>query len=310
MSIDNATQDQTVKTEKKMKKKAPAAAVGNEDQPPTKKKKKVQVQPSVDSAIPPSASSIAMREAEKDGSLGDKKKKKQKRQKVEIEQQQQRAESEQQKRSEEEPNPKKKKKKKKELKGILKVKSAEINSSPPPPPPPHLDDVEDDAGAEGENDAEAAGGNDAGAEGALLVNPSFQPRADGASSSSPADPKKDKMKKKKEIKRAAKATAQEARKNDEGEEIRVLEARQYLKTWKEDKQMWKFNKNRQTWLLKNLFHPSAFDDELFSILVEYLRPLKGNARAETIKQAEAKVNEDAVQFLEAERARVVVQMLA
>ena len=70
------------------------------------------------------------------------------------------------------------------------------------------------------------------------------------------------------------------------------------------------SKARQTWLLKNLFHPSAFDDELFSILVEYLRPLKGNARAETIKQAEAKVNEDAVEFLLAERARVVVQMLA
>ena len=54
----------------------------------------------------------------------------------------------------------------------------------------------------------------------------------------------------------------------------------------------------------------ALDDWSFSILVDYLRPLKGNAREETIKQAEAKVNEDGVDFLQAERARVIAQMLS
>ena len=138
-----------------------------------------------------------------------------------------------------------------------------------------------------------------------LVNPSFQPSATSSSNS-----KKDKMRKKKEMKRAAKATAQEAKKNDAGEEIRRVEAREYLRCWKEDKTNWKFNKTRQTWLLKNLFLPEALNDETFGIALEYLRPLKGNAREETIKQAEAKVNESGVEFLQAERARLVAQMLA
>ena len=138
-----------------------------------------------------------------------------------------------------------------------------------------------------------------------LVNPCFQPSAD-----SNAISKKDKMRKKRELKRAAKSSAQEAKKNDAGEEIRRLEAQEYLRCWKSDKDRWKFNKNRQTWLLKNLFLPDALDDDTFGILLEYLRPLKGKAREETIKQAEAKVNESGVDFLQAERARVVAQMLA
>jgi len=149
----------------------------------------------------------------------------------------------------------------------------------------------------------------------LLVNPSFQPKSSSsaASSSSSSSSKKDKMRKKREMRSAAKATAQEAKKNDAGEEIRRVEAKEYLRSWKHDKSNWKFNKNRQTWLLKNLFvddDDDALDDEAFGILLEYLRPLKGKAREETIKQAEAKVNESGVEFLQAERARLVAQMLA
>jgi len=150
-----------------------------------------------------------------------------------------------------------------------------------------------------------------------LENPSFRPSgdsaedADGQSCSLPSlKKKKEKMRAKKEEKRAKKASAQEKKTNSEGEEIRVLEAKEYLGMWKRDKDSWKFNKTKQTWLLKNMFHKDALDDSSFSILVDYLRPLKGKAREETIKQAEAKVNEDGVDFLQAERARVIVQMLA
>lgn len=154
---------------------------------------------------------------------------------------------------------------------------------------------------------------------APLENPSFRPNGDGAEgvegadgqSSSPSlKKKKEKMRAKKVEKRAKKASAQEKKTNSEGEEIRVLEAKEYLAMWKRDKDSWKFNKTKQTWLLKNMFHEDALDDSSFSILVDYLRPLKGKAREETIKQAEAKVNEDGVDFLQAERARVIVQMLA
>jgi len=180
---------------------------------------------------------------------------------------------------------------KKKLKGILKPSTASDASS-------SIEGKEDGGGKE---EVEP-----------LLVNPFFQPKpSSAASSSSSLSSKKDKMRKKLEMRRAAKATAQEAKKNDAGEEIRCVEAKEYLRSWKHDKSNWKFNKSRQTWLLKNLFvDDNALDDEAFGILLEYLRPLKGKAREETIKQAEAKVNESGVEFLQAERARLVAQMLA
>jgi len=198
----------------------------------------------------------------------------------------------------------------KKPKSILKVKNKKTKASSPKTP---LTDVDDDISAEvleqlAVNEDEAP-----------QTNPSFQPRPDDGVSGGEKDDsvaasasklKKEKMRKKKEKKRAIKATAQEAKTNSDGDEIRILEAKEYLRLWKHDKESWKFNKNRQTWLLKNMFHKDALEDSSFSILVEYLRPLKGNAREETVKRAEAKVNEDGVDFLQAERARVIVQMLS
>ena len=99
-----------------------------------------------------------------------------------------------------------------------------------------------------------------------LENPSFRPSggsaedADGQSSSSPSlKKKKEKMRVKKEEKRAKKASAQEKKTNSEGEEIRVLEAKEYLEMWKRDKDSWKFNKTKQTWLLKNMFHKGQYE---------------------------------------------------
>jgi len=138
-----------------------------------------------------------------------------------------------------------------------------------------------------------------------LVNPCFVPKLNEED----ATTKKDKMRAKKVRKREAKASAQEARKNAEGQRIRVVEAKQYLCEWNNDKSSWKFNKARQTWLLQNMFNTEAVDDESFAILLDYLRPLKGQARSETIKQSEAKVNETDAEFLVMERARMIVQAL-
>jgi len=138
-----------------------------------------------------------------------------------------------------------------------------------------------------------------------LVNPCFVPK----SNEEGATTKKDKMRAKKVRKREAKANAQEARKNAEGQRIRVVEAKQYLCEWNKDKSSWKFNKARQTWLLQNMFDTEAVDDESFAILLDYLQPLKGQARSETIKQSEAKVNETDAEFLVMERARMIVQAL-
>uniref|UniRef100_UPI00358ED48B uncharacterized protein C7orf50-like isoform X2 n=1 Tax=Myxine glutinosa TaxID=7769 RepID=UPI00358ED48B len=58
----------------------------------------------------------------------------------------------------------------------------------------------------------------------------------------------------------------------------------YLKRWKESKDDWKFSKTRQVWLLKNMFNISQVPEDYFSILLEYIKPLNGLARNETIEK--------------------------
>ena len=55
-------------------------------------------------------------------------------------------------------------------------------------------------------------------------------------------------------------------------------ALEYLKTWKESRDSWKFNKNHQTLLIKRAFDPHAFPPDHIESFYEYIRDLKGHPR--------------------------------
>ena len=55
-------------------------------------------------------------------------------------------------------------------------------------------------------------------------------------------------------------------------------ALQYLKTWNEDKDNWKFEKCRQIWLLHNAYEKTKVSDVLFPVLLSYMESIKGGMR--------------------------------
>ncbi|XP_077481462.1 protein cholesin isoform X2 [Stigmatopora argus] len=88
----------------------------------------------------------------------------------------------------------------------------------------------------------------------------------------------------------------------------------YLTSWVNDRAAWKFQKTRQTWLLKNMFDLKQIPDEKFSQLLQYLKGLRGNARETTLKKSMAvvqeagKAPEDGDAQKSAQRAKDVIQM--
>ena len=68
-------------------------------------------------------------------------------------------------------------------------------------------------------------------------------------------------------------------------------AAEYLRVWDTDRAAWKFKKNRQTWLLKNMWHPGMVRGPSFVVLLRYLEGLKGAARQKTLEQAQKILDE-------------------
>jgi hypothetical protein len=68
-------------------------------------------------------------------------------------------------------------------------------------------------------------------------------------------------------------------------------AAEYLRVWDADRAAWKFKKNRQTWLLKNMWHPGMVRGPSFVLLLRYLEGLKGAARQKTLEQAQKILDE-------------------
>merc|ERR1712038_556612 len=99
--------------------------------------------------------------------------------------------------------------------------------------------------------------------------------------------KKEKMSKKKEEKKKLK----ENDKNVVGESIDpvqkcIEDSLAYLHNWKNNRSEWKFQKKRQTWLLKHMYDTKTVSDDDFNVLLEYMTPLQGLSRTLTLQQAE------------------------
>ncbi|XP_058013194.1 uncharacterized protein C7orf50 homolog [Ahaetulla prasina] len=91
----------------------------------------------------------------------------------------------------------------------------------------------------------------------------------------------------------------------------------YLTTWSESPQAWKFQKTRQTWLLLHMYDKDQVPDQYFSILLRYLEGLQGHARDTTVQKAEALMKEydqsdmeDHLLEEKCDRIRKVLQLLS
>ncbi|XP_075383744.1 protein cholesin isoform X2 [Tenrec ecaudatus] len=93
----------------------------------------------------------------------------------------------------------------------------------------------------------------------------------------------------------------------------------YLCSWAQKQQDWKFRKARQTWLLVHMYDSDKVPDEHFPTLLAYLEGLKGQARELTVQKAEARMlaldeagttGQDPQLLGQAHRIRQVLQLLS
>ncbi|KAM7007528.1 protein cholesin isoform 2-T2 [Passerculus sandwichensis] len=91
----------------------------------------------------------------------------------------------------------------------------------------------------------------------------------------------------------------------------------YLTSWSKNPEEWKFQKTRQTWLLLHMYDKEKVPDKYFTILLDYLQGLQGNARDKTVQKAEAFMKEfdgsdgeDPDLLGKCERIRQVLQLLS
>ncbi|XP_055984304.1 uncharacterized protein C7orf50 homolog [Sorex fumeus] len=94
-------------------------------------------------------------------------------------------------------------------------------------------------------------------------------------------------------------------------------ALEYLCSWAQKRESWKFQKTRQTWLLMHMYDRDKVPDQHFPTLLSYLEGLQGHARELTVQKAEALMREldteggqDPPQQLPVSRLRQVLQLLS
>eukprot|EP00744_Colponema_vietnamica_P017154 GILI01024076.1.p1 GENE.GILI01024076.1~~GILI01024076.1.p1 ORF type:complete len:228 (-),score=90.08 GILI01024076.1:320-1003(-) len=103
--------------------------------------------------------------------------------------------------------------------------------------------------------------------------------------STEADEDESEKKKRKRKKKGGKNKGGKNNKPADQDPGKVKEAAlEYLHQWRDDKEAWKFQKVRQTWLLKNMFNDSMVADKDFKVLLKYLQGLEGSRRETLLKE--------------------------
>lgn len=90
-----------------------------------------------------------------------------------------------------------------------------------------------------------------------------------------------------------------------------LRNREYLEQWRDQRDIWKFNKLRQISVTKALFREAGdqqLDDELWQLAMEYLCGTKGQLR-QLLRDAAQKVIDDTDARIAAERNEALVQSI-
>lgn len=95
---------------------------------------------------------------------------------------------------------------------------------------------------------------------------------------------------------------------------------EYLNKWKSNRESWKFEKLRQISVQNHLFDEDNIDDDMWSLIIEYLSGAKGAARESIIKKSQEVINDIDSRLTESnkkqmlslknyERAREMLQLL-
>ncbi|XP_074137226.1 protein cholesin isoform X3 [Sminthopsis crassicaudata] len=125
--------------------------------------------------------------------------------------------------------------------------------------------------------------------------------------------KERKKEQKKQLREAGICVVKENLEKPSGAEL----ALDYLTSWANKREEWKFQKTRQTWLLLHMYDSNKVPDKHFSILLDYLEGLKGRAREVTVQKAEMLMKkldntepEDSSLLEKSERIRQILQLLS
>ncbi|KAM9095308.1 protein cholesin [Sarcophilus harrisii] len=125
--------------------------------------------------------------------------------------------------------------------------------------------------------------------------------------------KERKKEQKKQLREAGIRVVKENPEKPSGAEL----ALDYLTSWANKREEWKFQKTRQTWLLLHMYDSNKVPDKHFSILLDYLEGLKGRAREVTVQKAETLMKkldntepEDSSLLEKSERIRQILQLLS
>ncbi|EAT38788.1 AAEL009356-PA [Aedes aegypti] len=69
------------------------------------------------------------------------------------------------------------------------------------------------------------------------------------------------------------------------------ECRQYLQTWNDSREKWKFQKIKQVYIQKHVFDEDHLDGDMWPVVLEYLSGTKGPGRENLTKRAEEVIRE-------------------
>ncbi|KAJ3319886.1 hypothetical protein HDV06_005862 [Boothiomyces sp. JEL0866] len=116
-------------------------------------------------------------------------------------------------------------------------------------------------------------------------------------------PKKKKKKNKKNKKKAPEATSTD--KETSAKDAALA----YLMTFIENKDQWKFQKVRQTWILQNLYYQHQIDNIHFKHTLTYLQGMGDRQKKETIEEAKIMLEKEGITDTIAKRAKKIIKQL-
>jgi hypothetical protein len=88
-------------------------------------------------------------------------------------------------------------------------------------------------------------------------------------------------------------------------------ALQYLETFIVDKATWKFQKVRQTWILRNLYYQHQIDNDHFKQCLQYMANMGDRAKTETVQEAKQMLENQSEEITDTirKRAKKIIKAL-